>query len=158
MRRQANQKCCTSSLKLNTECFESTSSVCYRYTEIIYKTTFAFNRSVLPLLRDWICKACIFQCIVEMYLLWVWSSCFGQEGKNKKHENDKNCKTHPKADHNGICRRKQIYSNIYYSTHIFLTHSTQFYASICLSACLSLTFFLYLSACLCKFCYYTVCT
>lgn len=65
----------------------------------------------------------------------MWSSCFGKEGQNKKHENDENCKTHPEANHDGICGNKTEFSGvkvihpIFYIQHTFCdsTHITQYH-------------------------------
>lgn len=32
----------------------------------------------------------------------MWCSCLRQQGQDKKHEDDKDCKTNPKSNHNGI--------------------------------------------------------
>lgn len=39
--------------------------------------------------------------------LLMWCSCLRQQGQNKEHEDDKNCKTNPKSNHNGICQKRE---------------------------------------------------
>lgn len=39
--------------------------------------------------------------------LLMWCSCLRQQGQDKKHEDDKNCKTNPKSNHNGIWWKRE---------------------------------------------------
>lgn len=39
--------------------------------------------------------------------LLMWCSCLCQQGQDKEHEDDKNCKANPKSNHNGICQKRE---------------------------------------------------